>query len=58
MHAKRLSNLFTVFGTLAISIALMTGCGGGSGPKAVSKDIDVAALMDQLTSDNSQDRTD
>jgi HEAT repeat protein len=34
----------------------MTGCGGGSGPKAVSKDIDVAALMDQLTSDNSQDR--
>ncbi len=57
MQIQILKKLITFVATLAMASTLWTGCGGGGGtPKAVAKDIDVAALMDQLMSDNGDDK--
>jgi len=53
-HLKFLSSWTAL---MAIVAMLIVGCGdSSSGPKAVAKDIDVAALMEQLMSDDSQER--
>jgi hypothetical protein len=56
MQIKFLNKLITLIAALTIATAYLTGCGGDGSPKAVAKDIDVAALMEQLMSDNGEDR--
>jgi HEAT repeat protein len=56
MQIKLLKKLMTLIATLAIATTYLTGCGGDGAPKVVAKDIDVAALMDQLMSDSVEDR--
>ena len=56
MHTKFLNKLFALMGTVAIFAIISTGCGGDGTPKVVAKDIDVAALMDQLMSDKNEER--
>lgn len=56
MQIKFLKKLMSLIATLAIAATFLTGCGGDGTPKPVAKDIDVAALMDQLMSDNGEDK--
>ena len=56
MQIKFLKKLITLITTLAIATTYLTGCGGDGSPKVVAKDIDVAALMDQLMSDSGQEK--
>ena len=56
MQIKFFNTLMTFIAAVTITSTLLTGCGGGGTPDAVAKDIDVATLMDQLMSDDAENR--
>lgn len=56
MHIKITKILCSFIGTMTLVAALLTGCGGDSAPQAVAKDIDAIALVENLMSDDSQER--
>lgn len=58
MKHSFLTRTVSWFSLLALVAQFLVGCGGdsSSGPKAVAKDIDVVALMEQLQSGEKQAR--